>query len=437
MPQREKFGKFGALMTMAGSAVGLGNLWRFPYLLGENGGAVFLFVYLLCSFLIALPIFFAEFIIGRRGGENCFGCFSKLSGGSKWKYAGLIGVLTPAIILSFYSVVGGWGVQYFMRSCTFELAEFNSLISSVWPPIIGHTIFLLLTAVIVMMGVKKGIESFGKIAMPALFVLVVGIAIYVAFQPGAAEGYRYLFNPDFSKLDDNCIISALGQAFFSLSLGCGCIMTFASYVSKKDSAVSHSVNTALLDVLFALIAGCAIMPAVFAYGLSPTAGPSLLFDTLPRIFNQMPAGEIVAVLFFLALLVAALTSSISLLEVVVAYFVEEKKMERKKAVLMISVFAWVLGCLCSLSFGPLSNVKLFSLSIFEFFDKLTSDYLMIIGAFLTVVFAGWIMKRSDFEDEFLHSNDKASKRLLKPILLIIRYVAPIAILMIFVTGLCI
>jgi len=446
MEKREHFGRFGALMAMAGSAVGLGNLWRFPYLLGENGGAAFLVIYIICAFFIALPIFFCEFIIGRRSGTNSFSAFSALAPGSKWKWVGIIAVITPFIVASFYSVIGGWSVEYLFKACTFEFSASDSIdqlntifwdfASSVWPPIIGHTIFLGSTAFIVARGVKHGIESFGKVAMPALFFIVIAMVLYVAFIPGASQGYKYLFKPDFSKVSPSTISAALGQAFFSLSLGCGCIITYASYVRKKENAFVHCGSTALLDLMFALIAACAIMPACFAFGVNPGSGPSVVYEALPFIFSKMPGGDIVAILFFIALLVAALTSSISMFEVIISYMVDEKHISRKKACWLLFSSCWVLGCLCSLSIGPLSDFKIFGYTILEACDKCTSNILMTIGAFLIVTFVGWKMKKADVKDELTSGGSNARfARIFNVVYYMIRYVAPVAILLILITGL--
>lgn len=445
MEKRENFGRFGALMAMAGSAVGLGNLWRFPYLLGENGGAAFLIVYIACAFLIALPIFIAEFIVGRRSGANCFGAFAVLAPDTKWKWVGLFGIVTPMLIVSFYSVIGGWSVEYLFKACTFQFSDaatqeelsnvFAKFSSSIWPPLLGHTIFLGATAIIVMRGVKKGIESFGKIAMPVLFFIVLAIAVYMCFQPGSLDGYKYLFRPDFSKITFSMVSVALGQAFFSMSLGCGCILTYSSYVKKKDNVLRHCVSTTCLDLLFALIAGCAIMPAVFAFGLNPEAGPSLVYETLPFIFSKMPGADFIAIIFFLALLVAALTSQISMFEVGTAYLVEEKKLSRRAAASIIFVTTWIVGCLCCLSFGPLSSWKLGGRTIFDLLDYVSSDYLMTIGSLFTVLFVGWKMKRSDVYDEFTSGDmQPSSAKWFGFVYFLVRYLAPAAILFIFISG---
>ena len=445
--KRESFGsRFGALVAMAGSAVGLGNLWRFPYLVGENGGAAFIIVYILLCFLICLPIFIAEFVIGRRSQENAYSAFRDLSGGSAWKWIGLMTVVVPLIVLSYYSVIGGWSVEYLIKSVTFSFTGsdtlstmntmFGDFVSSPWMPLVMHTVFLLATTLIVVIGIKDGIEKFSKVMMPLLFVMVLSIAVYSLTLPGSGKGVDYLFNPDFSKIDGKVCAAALGQAFFSLSLGFGTILTYASYVDKKENILFHSTATAVSDLTFAFVAGLAIMPAVFAFGLNPQSGPGLVFETLPYVFSQMPAGNIVAILFFLALLVAALTSSISMLEVAVAFLVEEKKFSRISACILLFVICWIVGALCSLSFGPLADVKIFGRTIFDFFDNLSSNVLMTLGSLMTVLFVGWKLKKTDIYDEFTNGGTlSVNARIFGILWFIIRYVAPVAIIIIFVSGL--
>ena len=444
---RESFGsRFGALVAMAGSAVGLGNLWRFPYLVGENGGAAFIIVYIVLLFLICLPIFISEFVIGRRAQKNAFAAFRDLSGGSRWKWIGLFTVIVPLVVLSYYSVIGGWSIEYLFKSLTFSFTSgetqatmntmFVDFVSNPWMPLIFHTIFLLATGFIVMVGIKDGIEKFSKIMMPLLFVIVLSIAVYSLTLPGAAKGVEYLFKPDFSKIDTKVCAAALGQAFFSLSLGFGTILTYASYVDKKENILFQSTATAVSDLMFAFIAGLAIMPAVFAFGLNPQSGPSLVFETLPYVFSQMPAGGVVAILFFISLLVAALTSSISMLEVAVAYLVEEKKMSRTGACVLLFAICWLVGALCSLSFGPLSHVEIGGRSIFDFFDNLSSNVLMTLGSLLTVLFVGWRLKKTDIYDEFTNGGSLSTNvRIFGVLWFLIRYVAPLAIISIFLTNL--
>ena len=443
--RRDSFGsRFGALVALAGSAVGLGNLWRFPYLVGENGGAAFIIIYIVFVFLICLPIFISEFIVGRRSQKNAFAAFRDLSGGSGWRWVGLMTVIVPVIVTSYYSVIGGWAVEYLFKSFTFSFtAEAQSVIdtmfsdftSSPWRPLICHTAFLCVTALIVVMGIKGGIEKFSKIMMPLLFVIVMAIALYSLTLSGAHKGVEYLFRPDFSKIDANSCAAALGQAFFSLSLGFGTIMTYASYVDKKENVLFQSTATAISDLMFALIAGVAIMPAVFAFGIDPQSGPGLVFETLPYVFSQMPAGGLVAILFFIALLVAAITSSISMFEVGVAYLIEERKMSRMAACSVLFAVCWSVGALCSLSFGPLSGIRLAGMNLFDFFDNLSSNILMTLGSLLTVLFVGWRLKKTEIYDEFTNGGIiSANARLFGVFWFLIRYVAPVAVAVVFLSG---
>ena len=443
--KRDSFGsRFGALVAMAGSAVGLGNLWRFPYLVGENGGAAFIVVYVVLVFLICLPIFISEFIVGRRSQKNAFAAFRDLSGGSAWRWVGLFTIIVPMIVLSYYCVIGGWSIEYLLKSLTFSFSGesqgtlntmFTKFVTSTWGPLAAHTGFLLATTLIVVVGIKDGIEKFSKVMMPLLFIMVLTIAVYSLTLPGASAGVEYLFYPDFSKLTGKAVAAALGQAFFSLSLGFGTIMTYASYVSKKDNIMFQSAATAVSDLMFAMIAGTAIMPAVFAFGINPQAGPGLVFETLPFVFGQMPAGGVIAILFFVALLVAALTSSISMLEVAVAYLVEEKKFSRLGACASLFVLCWVIGAVCSLSFGPLSHIQINGGNIFDFLDSMSSNVLMTLGSLFTVVFVGWRLKRTEVYDEFTNGGTLSrNAKIFGALWFLIRYIAPLAIICIFISG---
>jgi NSS family neurotransmitter:Na+ symporter len=437
--KRDSFGSsFGVLVAMAGSAVGLGNLWRFPYLVGQNGGAAFILIYLGFVLLVGLPVMLSEFIIGRRSQASARGAFLKLAPGSRWGIAGVLGVICCILILSFYSVVGGWGTEYLFKAVCFDFSDgdqdalrtmFSSFSTSVWTPLVCHTVFLGLTAGIVIAGVQNGIEKFSKVMMPLLFLIVIGIAIRSMTLPGSGPGVSYLFKPDWSKVTSQTFLAALGQAFFSLSLGSCMVITYASYVKKDAHIIALGTQTAVADTLFALIAGCAIMPAVFAFGISPGEGPDLVFITLPHIFSQMPLGGVIAIFFFLALLLAALTSSISILEVIVAFCIEEFKMKRKMAVAVVFLLIWVLGALCSLSMGPLEGWKIIGKNIFELFDFLSADFLMLIGGMLVVIFVGWKLGRKAVFDEISNGgNLPVPAWMLKTLLFLIRFVAPAALL---------
>ncbi len=447
---RETFdSRFAVVMAMAGSAIGLGNIWRFPYLVGEGGGAAFVIIYLIALVFLSIPILIAESVIGRKTQSGTFGAMEKLAPGSRWKWLGLLTVVTPLIIVSYYSVVGGWSVEYLYKACTLSFKAssidsmgrmFTDFSSSVWGPIICHTLFLGLTCLIVLAGVKKGIETFAKYSMPLLFVLIVLIMIYSLSLPGAEKGVVYMVKPDFSKIDGKTIASAMGQSFFSLSLGVGTILTYSSYIKKDENILTSGLGTAFFDLVFALIAGFAVMPAVFAAGIEPGAGPGLVFETLPYIFAEMGAGSpfisaAVSILFFVTILVAALTSSISMIEVGTAYLVEEKNMSRPKAVAVLFAETWALGVLCSLSFGPLGSFRIAGVNLFEFCDKLTSNYLMAFGGLLFTIFVGWKMSGKDVRNEITNNGTlKGNDRIFGLLYFLIKYVTPIGIVFIFITN---
>lgn len=444
---REHFGsRFAVIAAMAGSAVGLGNIWRFPYILGEYGGAAFILVYVLAVLLLALPIFYAESIIGRRSRSDTFGAMKKLAPGTPWRWAGLLTIVSPLLILSYYSVVGGWSVEYLFKSLSFSFTDvpaeevpgfFGKFISSTWQPVFAHTAFMALVAFIVLGGVKGGIERFSKLAMPTLFVLILVILVYSLTLPGSFKGVEYLLKPDFSRLTPDALSAALGQAFFSLSLGVGTILTYASYVKKEENLLASGFGTAVSDLLFALLAAFAVMPAVFAAGIAPGSGPGLVFETLPYIFHRMGEGmpmvsTLVSTVFFLTILAAALTSAISMLEVGVAFLTDERGMKRRTATLLLAFLCWGVGILCSLSFGPLAGVKLLGLSFFDFLDSLCSNWLLPLGGLVFCLFSGWKMSRADVRDEFTNGGT-VNVRLFNGIYFLIRFVAPVGILIIFAT----
>jgi NSS family neurotransmitter:Na+ symporter len=451
MKERENFGsRMAVIMAFAGSAIGLGNIWRFPYLVGQDGGAAFVIIYIVATLVISLPIFFAESIVGRRTGANCRGAFISLGKGTKWPYLGFLMVFTPLWIVSYYSVVGGWSLEYLVQALRLDFihsapdavsGSFERFITRTWAPLAFHLTFLAITVAIVALGVKSGIEKFSKICLPVLFVLVVLIAVYSLTLPGAQKGIAYLFKPDFSKLTIRSCLDALGQSFFSMSLGMGIVITYSSYVSKKENLMVSGAGTAVSDLLFALLAGVAIMPAVFAAGIEPGSGPGLIFDTLPYIFSQMGLempwiSSIAAILFFLTILFAALTSSISLIEVGVAYLTEERGFKRGWACVLLFVVTGFLGGLCSLSFGPLADVKILGMGFFDLFDTVASNVLLTLGGLLVVLFVGWKMPRADVFDEFTNGGTKPRNvRLFNFFYFLIRYVAPVGVAVLFVTNL--
>lgn len=445
---RETFGsRMGMLLAMAGSAIGLGNIWRFPYTLGQNGGAAFLLLYVLMLVLICLPVMISEYLLGRRGGSNPFRTFDILAPGTKWRWIGFMAVLSSACILSFYCVVGGWSVKYLADACSGVLMSFDgdysdlfgSFISNPWKPLFYTLVFLGITGLIIALGVRKGIERMSKLMIKVLFLIIVLVVIRSLTLPGAMEGVRYMFVPDFSKVTADTCIAAMGQAFFSLSIGCGCILTYASYVDKKENIAASSAWIAFFDTTFAIVAGLAIIPAVYAIalmnGVNPdvSAGPGLVFITLPGVFKAMPLGGVAALLFFLALLLAAITSAISLMEVVVAFIIEELRRSRVHAVVTCFLLCGGVGVFCSLSFGPLEGFKLFGLSVFDFFDYITSNIMLPAGGLLLAVFAGWRLKRANYLDELTNSGDLNIPRWLSlTIYYLLKLVAPLAISLIFI-----
>ena len=445
---RETFGsRMGMLLAMAGSAIGLGNIWRFPYTLGQNGGAAFLLLYVLMLVLICLPVMISEYLLGRRGGSNPFRTFDILAPGTKWRWIGFMAVLSSACILSFYCVVGGWSVKYLADACSGVLMSFDgdysdlfgSFISNPWKPLFYTLVFLGITGLIIALGVRKGIERMSKLMIKVLFLIIVLVVIRSLTLPGAMEGVRYMFVPDFSKVTADTCIAAMGQAFFSLSIGCGCILTYASYVDKKENIAASSAWIAFFDTTFAIVAGLAIIPAVYAIalmnGVDPdvSAGPGLVFITLPGVFKAMPLGGVAALLFFLALLLAAITSAISLMEVVVAFIIEELRRSRVHAVVTCFLLCGGVGVFCSLSFGPLEGFKLFGLSVFDFFDYITSNIMLPAGGLLLAVFAGWRLKRANYLDELTNSGNLNIPRWLSlTIYYLLKLVAPLAISLIFI-----
>ncbi len=441
--RRDSFtSSFGVTMAMVGSAVGLGNIWRFPYMMGENGGGAFILIYLVAALLLSMPIMICEFIIGRRSQVNAVQAFSKLAPGTKWNLTGILAVLTVSIILSFYSVIGGWSINYFIKSLTFSLVStpdadyagmFAQSVGSVWSPIIYTAIFYGMTALIVSFGIKNGVEKCSRVMMPVLFVLIIALAIRSMTLPGAGEGIKYIFKPDFSQVTGRTVASAMGQAFFSLSVGVGTIITYASYVKKDESILKCSTRTVVSDTLFAIVAGCAIMPAVFAFGYNPGEGPGLVFITLPGLFANMSFGGIIAIVFFFALLLAALSSSISMIEVVVSFLIQKFSISRPKAIAIISVYTLAIAALCSLSQGPLADVKVMGKDILSFLDYISATFMMTLGAILFVIFVGWILGKKVFEDEMTNGKKTVLPDwLLNGLFFIIKFLVTPVILMIVV-----
>jgi neurotransmitter:Na+ symporter, NSS family len=445
--ERDNFSsKLGLIAAAAGSAIGLGNIWRFAFTTGQNGGGAFLLIYLVCTALLGIPVMMTEFAVGRKGQSNVVGTFKKIAPGKPWFLTGIMGVITAFIILSYYSVIAGWVFGYVGKSLTGSLASiapenmegyFGAFIASPFQPIFLQFIVMFLTGFIVVAGIKDGIEKYTKILMPILFVLLGFMMVRSLTLDGAAEGVKFLFQPDFSKVDLNVILAALGQAFFSLSLGMGTMMTYGSYISKKENLTSTAIQVTIADTIIALMSGLVIFPAVFALGFDPSGGPGLVFVTLPAVFQNMPLGQIVQPAFFGLLAIAALTSTVSILEVVVAYLSEERKINRKTATIVSCIAIFLGGIPSALSQGAV-ELNIFGMPLLDFADDILVGRLFLpLGGLLVVLFAArqWTIKGLYKE----LTNDgtikvKNPKLLFNVLNILIKYVAPIAILIVLVMG---
>ena len=442
--QRDGFGtKLGIIAAAAGSAIGLGNIYRFPCEVGENGGAAFLLVYLVMVLLIGIPVMLSELVIGRRSQSNAVGAFRKLAPKSAWPIAGYIGVLAGFVIFAFYTTVAGWTLEYLFKAVTNsfhgkDLAtmeqDFTDFHNKGWLNVMLQALFICLTGFVVIRGVKDGIEKFSKVLMPLLLGILVILGIRSATLPGAGEGLAFLFKVDFSKITGKVLIEALGQGFFSLSLGMGALITYGSYIKKSDNLTSTAFSVVVADTMVAVLAGIVIFPAAFSFGIRPTAGMGLVFNTIPMIFNQMAGGYVFCVIFFLLLAIAALTSTISLLEVVVAYLSEELHINRKKATVLTCIATLFLGTFASLSLMENSPFAVGGMTFFDLLDFVSSNIFLPLGGQLIVIFVGWKLGKQKFFDEL--TNEGALKASLKKaIFFIVRYLAPLAIAVIFISGL--
>lgn len=438
----------GAIFAAAGSAVGLGNIWRFPMLVGDNGGAAFILIYIMCILLVGIPIMVGEFVIGRHTQSNMIDAFRQLAPGKWWRIIGVMGIGVAFIILSYYLVVSGWTLYYAYSSFSGALSNpecdygafFGNYVANPWLSLISAVVFMLMTHLIIIRGVQEGIEKCSKILMPML-LLIIGILVVCTFSmPGINEGLTFLLKPDFSKLNFSVILAAMGQAFYSLSVAMGCLCTYASYFNKNTRLVSSALSVSSIDTLVAILSGFIIFPAVFSVPhVEANAGPGLVFQTLPYVFNMafgnIPIlGYIFSGLFYVLLFLAALTSAISLHEAVTAYVLQNWKMSRKKASTIVSACAMTLGIFCCLSFGVLSHWTIFGLTIFDLFDTVSSNIILPLGGVLLALFVGWYLNRELVRKE-ITNNGEVSQRIFPIIIFLLRWVAPIAILSMFIKGL--
>ena len=398
--------KFGFVLAAAGSAIGLGNIWRFPYKAGQYGGGAFVLAYIISVIIIGIPIMIAEFIIGRSAQRNPVGAFKKLRKSRFWPLVGWLGVLSGFTILSYYSVVGGWILKYIWESIFHFFQQgtsgmvFNGFLSHPLEQILWHALFMLITILIVLGGVTSGIEKWSKVLMPSLLLILFVLMVNSLMYPGAGEGIRFILKPDFSKLTRAGILEALGHAFFSLSLGMGAMLTYGSYLDKETNISSSALEIVVLNTIYALMAGLMIFPIVFTYRVDPQIGPGLFFITLPEIFARMPGGQIVAIFFFVLVAFAAITSAISLLEVVVSFFIDELNWSRKKADFTMGMVIFLMGIPSALSWSRLKGFTIFgNRDVFDSLDFLATNYMLPIGGFFIAIFAGWILTHGEKEAE--------------------------------------
>ncbi|MBQ6902036.1 MAG: sodium-dependent transporter [Oscillospiraceae bacterium] len=432
-------GKIGFVLAAAGSAVGLGNIWRFPYLAAKYGGGIFLLVYILLAVTFGFALMTAEIAIGRKTGLSAIGAFRSLN--KKYSFIGYLAAIVPAIILPYYSVIGGWVTKYLYAfvsggaAATAQDSYFGGFISQTGEPVLWFAIFIGLTALIVLFGVEKGIEKVSKFMMPILVVLSVFIAVYSVCMPGAIDGVLYYILPDFSKFSATTVLAAMGQLFYSMSLAMGIMITYGSYMKKDVNLESSVAQIEIFDTGIAFLAGLMIIPAVFAFsGGTPEAlgkGPSLMFVTLPKVFETMTGGTFIGIAFFLLVLFAALTSSISLFETVVSILCDKLKIGRKLSCLIVFIFSVVLGLLSSLGYGPLSEVTIIGLQFLDFFDFISNSVLMPIVALLTCIFVGYVIKPSAVIEEVELNSAFKKKRLFE---VVIKYIAPICIVFILISS---
>ena len=431
------------ILAVTGSAIGLGNIWKFPYIAGENGGGAFVLIYLVCIFIIGFPIMVSEIMLGRRGRRNPITSMKILGqeeqGNEAWKYVGLIGLMAGFIILSYYSVIAGWTLHYFKLSVFGELSNldnetaqsvFGKLTASASTQLIYHTGFMIITIAIIAKGIKNGLERAVKLMMPGLLLILIILLLYSIFQGDFMAGVNFLLVPDFSKVTSQSILAAMGQAFFTLSLGMGCIVMYGAYLPKKESIVGTTTAIIFCDTMIALLAGMVIFPIVFQFGLKPTDGPGLIFLTLPLAFNEITGGYLFSGLFFILLGFAAITSALSLLEPSVAWMIENKNYSRNKSAFIIGILIWLLGFLSIFSFNVLSELTFWKGTLFDNFDYIASNIMLPLSGLLFTIFASWVMKRK-------HSMDELSDI---PINLYrlwrfgARYIAPIGVILVFLNA---
>ena len=441
---RGSFGsKLGMILATAGGAVGLGNVWRFPYMAGQEGGAAFILVYIGCVLLLGIPCMISEFIIGRHGASNTARAYTKLANGTAWKWVGFLEVLTGFLITGYYAVVSGWCLQYVYASIIGELhgdanyvtQYFQEFAADPFRPVLWTVVIFLICHFVIIHGVRGGIEKASKVMMPLLFILLLIIVVASCLLPDAGKGVEFLLKPDFGKVDRNVFLNALGQSFYSMSIGMGCICTYASYFSRQTNLFKSALQISVIDLMVAVLAGLMIFPAAFSVGISPDSGPSLIFITLPNVFNKAFAalpvlGWIISLLFYVLLSVAALTSLMSLHEVNTSFFYEELKIDRKKGAWIVTISCAIIGAFCSFSLGATDKLSWLGKTLFDWFDFITGQIFLPMGGLLTCLFLGWYVPKKILKDEFTNWGTLKG-RLFGIYFFLVKFVCPILILLVF------
>ena len=431
--------RLGAIAAAVGSAVGLGNIWRFPYEAGVNGGGAFILVYICCILVMGIPVILSEFIIGRSTHSNMKAALKRLSPGKKYYLFTYICIIGSFVVIGFYSVVCGWIIEYLYQAAMGNLnghssqeycIMFNSLVASPWRCVGWTVLFLILNFIVMSRGIEKGIERVASIMMPLLFVILIIFCVNSLLLPGAGKGLKFLFYPDFSALTLRGVLDAFGQAFLSLSIGISCLVTYSSYFKDDTSLTKDATTVAVLDTLVAILSGVMIFPAVFSFGVEPTAGPRLIFEVLPGIFQQMTGGYVWALLFFLLVFFASLTSTISLSEIPITFMIEEHKMSRPRAIVWTALITFILATVAAMSFNVLDNIKLWGKNIFDMMDYAASNIFMLLGGLFTAVYVGWIMDRKIIHEQ-LTNNGRLKGKVEPYLIFCLRYVAPVSIFFIF------
>lgn len=435
--KREGFGtSLGVIAATLGSAVGLGNIWKFPYMTGEHGGAAFILLYLICTLFIGLPVMLSEFIIGRRANRAAVGAFKKLAPGKPWFFTGITGMIGAIFILCFYTTVAGWVFAYAFKATIGALSitsaetastTFNTLSGSVWSPLMWQWLVLAVTCIILLAGVRSGIERITKTLLPILLVLLLVCDIRALMLPGASAGLEFLFKPDFSKIDSIVILMAMGLAFFKLSVAVGTMTTYGSYIGQNESLPGTAMKVMFSDIIVSIMAGIAIFPAVFSFGFQPEEGPQLLFLTIPMVFNSMPYGQVFLAVFFILASIATIGAMISLMEVSVAYLNEERNWSRRNATLASALIIALLGSTATLSSSVLADFRLFNLDMFSFFDYMSSNVLMPLTGIAIAIFAGYKLGPKLIADEISNNGTLSNQWVTKAYLFVVRYVTPLAV----------